>query len=192
MSVKRRYRSCFSAGGPQATAGAQWEERLEKGPWSCYSRFLASLFLSDCGFNHYSQTTTLFYHTSSLPSPLHTITLSIISGTLKQHGPRKPERLDMVMMGCHHHLCLFNLCSPLRGPLCPALTPFRLSQDQLFDSFREVCTSSKSPTGTRKKTPQKQSGGRDMYAQISNTCVLTHAGPPRGYGMFWLNKHKLV
>lgn len=42
----------------------------------------------------YSQTSTLFYHTSSLPCPRHTITLSIISGALTQHGPRKAERLD--------------------------------------------------------------------------------------------------
>lgn len=119
-----------------------------------------------------SQTTHRCY-TSILPNPLHTITLFYYQWYAHTTWPPQSREIrQVVMTGCHHHLCLFNLPSPLRGPLPPTLTLSRLSQDEIFDSFREVCTSRKSPLWNQQKDTTKTERWRHTHAQISNTCVL--------------------
>lgn len=96
------------------------------------------------------------------------------------------------MTGSRHHLCLFNLRPLLRNPLRPSLTSPLLSQDSIFDSFREVCTSRKTPQDPAKRHHKNRERDVHAFTQITNTHVLKHASPPRGFGMFWLNKHELV
>lgn len=98
----------------------------------------------------------------------------------------------MVMTGSRHHLCLFNLRPLLRNPLRPSLSSPLLSQDSIFDSFREVCTSRKTPQDPAKRHHKNREQDVHAFTQITNTHVLKHASPPRGFGMFWLNKHELV
>lgn len=93
------------------------------------------------------------------------------------------------MTGGRHHLCLFNL----RTLLHHSFTSLLLSQDSIFDSFREVCASKKTPLDPAKRHHKnREQDSTLIHAQITNTHGLKHASPPRGFRMFWLNKHKLV
>lgn len=119
-----------------------------------------------------SQTTHRFY-TSILPNPLHTITLFYYQRYAHTTWPPQSREIrQVVMTGCHHHLCLFNLPSPLRGPLPPTLTPSCLSQDEIFDSFREVCPSRKSPLWNQQKdTTKTERWAAHACTDIQHMCV---------------------
>lgn len=185
MSVKKSARSCFSIGG------AQGGKVVEGAPKLLFQVSSLSFSISLHGFKQYSQTTILFFHTSSLPSPLHTITLFIISGTLKQHGPCKPGRLDRWLwwFAIITSVYLIPPFSPRRPP-CPALTPSWLSQDQLFDTFREVCISSKAQLEpTRRHHKNRAADPTCVHRFPTHVCKRIL---PTGYGMFWLHKHTLV
>lgn len=86
-------------------------------------------------------------------------------------------------MGSRHHLCLFNHHPPLRTSPRPSVTSRLLSQDPIFDSFREVCTSRKTPPDLSKKKRhrKKQRAGQHMYTHIHNrhTCVGVYQSSQR-------------
>lgn len=102
-----------------------------------------------------------YHFTPNLLLHLHAITSNPCISTLHYQlhllcSPKRSplwtwwiRRVDMT--GSHHHLCLFNLSPLLRTSLSPSFTALLLSQDSIFDSFREVCTSRKIPLEPAKR-----------------------------------------
>ncbi len=108
-----------------------------------------------------------------------------------QRGLHKPERLDgwlwqaAVITSVYLISVLFSVpLSPLSfSPRTRSLTP--LGRSALLG--KPLWTRQKDTTKTEHRTAHVHT-----HTQITNTCVVKHASPPRGFGMFRLNKHKLV